>query len=395
MTENVSADVYLDNNATGAVAHECLMAMLGAMGPGIGNPSSKHAAGMRAKRLLEEARAQVAGLISARPQEIVFTSSGTEAAHMAILGTLAAHPDRRHIVTSTVEHPSTMRLLRHLEGSGVRVSYAPVDGEGRLAAHAITARLAADTALVTVMWANNETGVLFPIAEIAEIAQASGVALHVDAVQAVGRIPVDLAQIPISLLSLSGHKLHAPPGVGALFLRKGLKIAPLLWGHQERAWRGGTENLPAIVALGSACALIQQDLDLQARRVGGLRDDLERGIRECFPAARIHGAGAPRLPNTSNVGFGTLDGEHIMEALDRRGVAVSQGAACAKGGMEPSHVLTAMGLERRAALGAIRFSFGRYNTKACVQRVLALLPGILAEVAARGVRGTLEGCEGV
>ncbi len=383
MTEKGWADVYLDNNATGVVARECLEAMQACLRPGIGNPSSAHAAGRRAKEFLREARAEVAGLVGARPREIVFTSSGTEANHMAILGALAARGGRRHIVTSTVEHPSTLMLLRHLEGAGMAVTYLPVDREGRLAAPAVRDAVTADTALVTLMWANNETGVLFPIPEIAQAMQALAVPLHVDAVQAAGRIPIDLARAPIDMLSLSGHKLHAPPGAGALFVRKDFRIAPLFWGHQERRMRGGTENLPAIVGFGSACALAREDLEAEALRLGRLRAALERGVVERFPAARIHGACAPRLPNTTNIGFGTLDGEQIMEAFDRRGVAVSLGAACAAGGMDPSHVLMAMGLDRRAALGAIRFSFGRYNSEACVARVLALLPDILGEAAAR------------
>ncbi len=383
MIEKGSADIYLDNNATGVVARECMEAMLACLRPGIGNPSSAYAAGMRAKDLLREARAEVAGLLGARPKEIVFTSSGTEANHMAILGTLATRGGRRRIVTSTVEHPSTLMLLRHLEKTGIAVTYLPVDSEGRLAARAVRDAVTADTALVTLMWANNETGVLFPIPEIAEVTRALAVPLHVDAVQAAGRVPIDLTQVPIETLSLSGHKLHAPPGAGALFVRKDFKIEPLLWGHQERRMRGGTENLPAIVGFGSACALAREDLEAESLRIGRLRADLERGIVERFPAARIHGACAPRLPNTSNIGFGALDGEHIMRAFDRRGVAVALGAACAAGAMDPSHVLTAMGLDRRAALSAIRFSFGRYNSEACVGRVLALLPDILGEVAAR------------
>lgn len=383
MTGERSTEIYLDNNATGVVARECLEAMLACLRPGIGNPSAAHAAGMRARSLLREARAEVAGLLGARPQEIVFTSSGTEANHMAILGTLAARGGRRRIVTSTVEHPSTLMLLHRLEKTGVAVTYLPVDGEGRLAARAVRDAVTADTALVTLMWANNETGVLFPIPEIAEATHALAVPLHVDAVQAAGRVPIDLTRVPIETLSLSGHKLHAPPGVGALFVRKDFKIEPLLWGHQERRMRGGTENLPAIVGFGSACALAREDLETESSRMGRLRAELERGIVEHFPAARIHGACAPRLPNTSNIGFGTLDGERIMRAFDRRGVAVSQGAACAAGAMDPSHVLMAMGLDRRAALSAIRFSFGRCNSEACVGRVLALLPDILGEVAAR------------
>jgi cysteine desulfurase len=383
MTEETPAYVHLDHNATGVVARECVEAMRACLRPDIGNPSSKHAAGMRAHGLLHEARAEVAALIGAAVREIVFTSSGTEANHMAILGVLGAPYGARHIVTSEVEHPSTLMLLRHLEGLGTRVSYLPVDGEGRLAADAVRAAITTDTALVTLMWANNETGVLFPIAEIAALTRAMGVPLHVDAVQAAGRIPIDVARVAIDMLSLSGHKLHAPPGAGALFVRNGVKITPLLWGHQERARRGGSENLPAIVAFGSACALAREDLEAQASRVERLRDELEQGVSARFPAAEIHGAAAPRLPNTSSVGFGALDGERLMQALDRRGIAVSLGAACAAGGVEPSHVLMAMGLDRRAALGTIRFSLGRYNTSACVERVLTVLPDILREVSAR------------
>ncbi len=383
MTEETPAYVHLDHNAAGVVARECLEAMRACLRPDIGNPSSKHTAGVRAHDLLREARAEVAALIGAAMREIVFTSSGTEANHMAILGVLGAPYGARHVVTSQVEHPSTLMLLRHLEGLGARVTYLPVDNEGRLAADAVRAAITTDTALVTLMWANNETGVLFPIPEIAAMTRAMGVVLHVDAVQAAGRIPIDLARLPVDMLSLSGHKLHAPPGAGALFARKGIEMTPLLWGHQERARRGGSENLPAIVGFGSACALAREDLEAQVPRMERLRDGLEQGIAARFPAAQIHGAAAPRLPNTSSVGFGALDGERLMQALDRRGIAVSLGAACAAGGTGPSHVLMAMGLDRRAALGTIRFSLGRYNTSACIERVLTVLPDVLRDMSAR------------
>ncbi|MHB8253830.1 MAG: cysteine desulfurase family protein [Acidiferrobacter sp.] len=383
MIDKQAPGIYLDHNATSVVARECIEAMLACLRPGIGNPSSQHAPGMRARQFIHEARAEVADLIGAMAREIVFTSSGTEANHMAILGVLAQRPNRRHVVTSTVEHPSTLMLLHHLEEQGVRVSYLPVDGAGRLSEESVMSAITLDTALVTLMWANNETGVLFPVSAIAEAAHARGVVMHVDAVQAAGKVVIDVGHVPIDLLSLSSHKLHAPAGAGALFIRKGITVTPLLFGHQERRLRGGTESLPAIVAFGSAAALAKEDCESESMRLQRLRDALERGVVSLFPWVRIHGHQAPRLPNTSNIGFGALEGEAIMEAFNKRGVAVSVGAACAAGGMEPSHVLTAMGLDRRAALASIRFSLGRYNTQVEIDRVLAILPEIVCEVAAR------------
>lgn len=382
MVGGPTESIYLDHNATSVVAPECLEAMLACLRPGIGNPSSRHRAGVRAKQFIHEARAEVAHLIGALVREIVFTSSGTEANHMAILGALAQRPGRPHVVTSVVEHPSTLMMLRHLEGRGVRVTYLPVDGAGRLTEEAVISAMTSDTALVTLMWANNETGVLFPIPAIAEAVRERGVLMHVDAVQAVGKIAMDLKQVPVDLVSLSSHKLHAPAGAGALFVRKGTTITPLMFGHQERGRRGGTEGLPAIAAFGRACALAQEDIEGESRRVGRLRNRLEEGVVALCPRARINGSAAARLSNTSNICFGSHDGERLMEALDQSGVAVSMGAACAVGGMEPSHVLMAMGLDRRAALASIRFSLGRYNTPAEIDNVLALLPRILREVAA-------------
>ncbi|HUW98756.1 MAG TPA: aminotransferase class V-fold PLP-dependent enzyme [Acidiferrobacter sp.] len=380
---NGSGDsIYLDHNATSVVAPECIDAMLACLRPGIGNPSSPHRAGVRAKELIREARAQVARLIGAADREVVFTSSGTEANHMAILGALAERPGHPHVVTSVVEHPSTLMLLRHLEGHGVRVTYLPVDNSGRLSEAVVADAMTKDTALVTLMWANNETGVLFPIPAIAHAAHERGVLMHVDAVQAIGKLAIDLRQVPVDLVSISSHKLHAPAGAGALFVRKGIAITPLLFGHQERGRRGGTEGVAAIAAFGRACALAGDNIDSESLRVSRLRDRLEDGVLALYPGARVNGAAAARLPNTSNVCFGAHDGEHLMDALDRNGVAVSVGAACAAGGMEPSHVLMAMGLDRRAALASIRFSLGRYNTEAEIDHVLTRLPGVLREVAA-------------
>ncbi len=373
----MSDSIYLDNNATTPVAPECLDAMLACLRENHGNPSSKHRAGERAKQSVNEARAQMAGLLKATPAEIVFTSGGTESNHLAILGALALNPDKHHVVTSAVEHPSTLSLLRHLETMGVRVTYLPVDAQGQLDLAALSQLLTPDTALVTLLWANNETGVLFPIEAAAVIVKSAGVLFHVDAVQAAGKIGIDLKQLPVDFLSLSGHKLHAPKGVGALFVRKGVKLPPLLFGHQERARRGGTENVPGIVGLGVAAALALAAMDADTARMRALRDRLEQGVVERIPFACVNGAGAGRVANTSNIRFGDMEAEIILDRLDRAGICAALGAACTAGGSEPSHVLTAMGLDRRAARASVRFSLSRYTTDAEIGRVLELLPGIV------------------
>ncbi len=377
----MNAAIYLDNNATTRAAPECLDAVLACLRDEYGNPSSKHAAGDRARRLVNEARAQVAELLGAQPAEIVFTSGGTESNHLAILGALARDPWHQHVVTSAVEHPSTLQLLRHLESHGVRVTVLPVDAQGRLDPAALEAAIAEDTALISLLWANNETGVLFPVEHIVRIARERNVLLHLDAVQAVGKLAVDLRQLPADLLTLSGHKLHAPKGVGALFVRKGVKLPPLIFGHQERGRRGGTENVPAIVGLGIAATLAAETLEIDIEQMTALRDRLEQGVRERVPFATVNGGDAARIANTSNIRFGDLTGEVIAERLNRVGVSVSLGAACSAGSTEPSHVLTAMGLDARAALASVRFSLSRYTTGAEIERVLDLLPGIVRSQA--------------
>lgn len=377
----MNTPIYLDNNATTAVAPECVEAMLACFRHGPGNPSSKHAQGEHARQIVTQARANVARLLDASPPEIVFTSSGTESNHLAILGALALAPHKRHVVAGAVEHPSTLMLLRHLETQGVRVTLLPVDGDGRLDERALEAATTPDTALVTLMWANNETGVLFPVESCARLAHERGALFHTDAVQAVGKAPIDLKRVPVDLLSLSGHKLHAPPGVGALFARKGLKLPALIFGHQERGRRGGSENLPGIAALGAACALAADETASGPARLQSLRERLEAGVLARLPFARINGGGASRLANTSNVRFGDLDAEIILARLDRRGICASAGAACAAGGSEPSHVLTAMGLDRKAALASVRFSLGRNNTAEEIDHLLAVLPDIVHAAA--------------
>jgi cysteine desulfurase len=373
--------IYFDYNASAPVAPECIDAASEYLDAGFGNPSSQHSAGAQAKRALDEARAQVASLLNAQPAEIVFTANGTEGNHAAVLGALALDPRKNHIVTSTVEHPSLLLLFKHLETRGVRVTYLEVDAAGRLDPRQIEEAITDDTALVSLMWANNETGVVFPVADAARRAKFKGVLFHSDAVQAAGKLPIDVKAAPVDLLTLSGHKLCAPPGVGALYVRKGLKLPPLLFGHQERGRRGGTENMPGIVALGIASLLACDGLDTDMPRVAVLRERFEHGVLKRFPFAAINGGEAERVANTSNVRFGDLNAEAIVHKLDQHGVCVSQGAACSAGGAEPSHVLTAMGLTPEAAQASIRFSLGRYTTGDEVDRVLDLL----AEIVASGV----------
>lgn len=369
--------IYLDHNATTPPTPEVTAAVCDTLSHCWGNASSAHAIGGESKRRLVRARAQVAALLGAAPAELVFTSGATESNHLAILGALAAQPGKTHIVSSAVEHPATLGLLGHLERSGYSVTHLPVDGAGRLDPAQIDAALRPDSALLSLMWANNETGALFPVAEAARIARARGVWFHTDAVQAVGKQDVDVRRIPVDLLSLSAHKLHGPPGIGALFVRKGLALPPLLFGHQERRRRGGTENLPGIVGFGVAAEQAAQNWRMDATRVRALRDLFEQQLTQRLPAVRINAAAAERLPNTSNFAIGAIDSEIILERLDQAGVCASSGSACTAGGTEPSHVLRAMGQSPQAALAALRFSLGSGNTAAEIRRVLALLSDIV------------------
>jgi cysteine desulfurase len=374
--------IYLDNNATTALAPECVEPVFTCLCDNYGNPSSKHAAGVRAKEQVEQARASVARMLNAAPAEIVFTASGTESNHLAILGALAASPGKRHVVVSAVEHPSTLRLLSHLEADGVSVTQLPVGREGELDLAALESAITPDTALVSLMWANNETGVLFPIAEAARIAKSKGVLFHSDAVQAAGKAAIDLAQVPADLLSISGHKFHAPKGVAALFVRKGLKLQPMLFGHQERARRGGTENVPGIVGMGKACELAASELESKAAAMAALRDRFESGVLARIPFAVINGGMSPRVANTSSVRFSDLEAEAIIDKLDRAGIHVSSGAACTAGGSAPSHVLIAMGLSEAQARATIRFSISRYTTESEIDQVLDVLASILKRMTA-------------
>lgn len=377
-----NALIYLDNNATTTPAPECVEAMTVCLKAHYGNPSSKHRLGEAAKMEAIAARAKVAALLGASPAEIVFTSGGTESIHQAILGALALAPDKRRVVTSTVEHPATLLLLKHLESQGLEVIRLPVDKQGRLDPTLLEAALTPDTGLLSLMWANNETGVLFPIEEAAALAASRGVLFHCDAVQAVGKLPIDLGKVPLDFLSLSGHKLHGPKGIGALFVRKGSKLPPLLFGHQERGRRGSTENVPGIVGLGVAAELAREYLATGGDGVAQLRDRLESRLLAALPGASVNGAGAPRIAGTSSFNLGNAEAELVLDKLDRAGVCASAGAACSAGGTEPSHVLTAMGLSAEGALATIRFSLSRYTTPAEIDAVCGLLPDIVRNMLA-------------
>lgn len=378
---SASTQVYVDNNATTPLAPEVLEAMTACLADCYGNPSSLHRIGAAAKQVVMDARSKVAALLGAAPAEIVFTGSATESNHMAILGALACDRSRRHLVTTAVEHPATRLLLARLAAEGVGVSEIGVDADGLPDLAALEAAITPQTALVSMMWANNETGTILPVAEVAAIAAKHGVAFHTDAVQAVGRVPIDLRRVPADFLSLSGHKLHAAKGIGVLFVRKGFKLSPLLWGHQERGRRGGTENVAAIAGLGVAAELAQSNMEADSAYVATLRYRLEQGILRQLPCACVNSSGAPRLANTSNIRFGEIDAEITLDRLDKAGICASSGSACTAGGTEPSHILLAMGQSRAAALASVRFSLSRYNTAVEVDRILDVLPGIVRPLA--------------
>ncbi|MFZ3087582.1 MAG: aminotransferase class V-fold PLP-dependent enzyme [Methylotenera sp.] len=366
--------LYFDNNATTRVLPQVLEAMLPWFSEQYGNASSSHQLGQRAKEAIIAARASVASFLNASPAEIIFTSGATESNHLAILGALAANPARRRIVSSSVEHSSTLRLLDYLASTGIEIIQIPVNANGELDINALAEAVTEDTALVTLMHANNETGILFPIAKAAAIAHDKGALFHTDAAQTAGKIPLDVRQLGCNLLSFSGHKLHAPKGVGVLYARKGLAIKPLIYGHQERSRRGGTENQTGIVGLGLACQLAQQNLTDQSvadqrKSLVSLRNYLEQGIAVGLPFVRVNGAG-PRVPNTTSICFAGLHGEELLHRLDQAGIMASQGSACTAGGTDPSHVLLAMGLSREDALSSIRFSLSKETTEDEVNTVI-------------------------
>ncbi|MCJ7693357.1 MAG: cysteine desulfurase NifS [Sedimentisphaerales bacterium] len=370
--------IYFDNNATTKVAEEVLEEMKPLFCELYGNPSSMHTFGGQISRKIRKAREQIATLLGCEPAEIIFTSCGTESDNAAIKGILAAAPQKRKVITSRVEHPAVLTVCRELENHGYSVVEIGVDNAGRLDWDRLESQIDEDTALVTIMYANNETGTIFPVERIAELTASHGVIFHTDAVQVIGKIPLNLSKSNIDLLSLSGHKLHAPKGIGALYVRKGTRIAPfMLGGHQEAGRRAGTENVPGMVGLGKACELAAKNIEQENNRVKGLRDKLENAMLKSCPDCRVNGDTQSRLPNTTNISFEYIEGEAILLMLDKYGICASSGSACTSGSLEPSHVLRAMGVPFTAAHGSIRFSLSRYNTEKEIDYTIEKMPQIV------------------
>ena len=371
--------IYVDNNATTKVAPEVLEAMLPYFSDRYGNPSSMHSFGGNIAGAIKTARENVAHLIGAAPGEIVFTSCGTESDGTAIRAAVESYPDKRHIVTSRVEHPAIKNLYESLSKKGYRTTFVPVDGKGRLDIDYLYNSLSEDTAVVSLMWGNNETGVIFPIEEISHEVKNRGILFHTDAVQAVGKIPVNVGESGVDMLSISGHKFHAPKGIGALYIRKGTRFSPfMIGGHQESGRRGGTENTAAIIGLGKAAELASEHLKNDGyTNVSRLRDKLEHALLEKVPNAMVNGDTTRRLPNTTSIAFEYVEGEAILLMMNEHGICASSGSACTSGSLEPSHVLRAMGVPFTAAHGSIRFSLSRYNTEDEIDVIIDTLPPVI------------------
>ncbi len=375
--------IYLDNNATTRVAPEVLAEMQPYFHELYGNPSSAHTFGGQVGRKIREARERAALLLGVAPGEILFTSCGSESDNAAIRSALQLNPDKRHIVTSRVEHPAIKSFCDHLAQNGYRITEIPVDKDGNLDMAVYEKNLTPDTAIATIMWGNNETGVIFPVEEAAALAKERGILFHSDGVQVAGKIPINLKDSHMDMISLSGHKLHAPKGVGILYIRKGVPFAPfIIGGHQEMGRRGGTENTAGIIGLGKACQLALAHMEEENTRVKDLRDKLERGILAAVPNTRVNGGKAPRLPNTSNISFEFIEGEAILLQMDGYGICASSGSACTSGSLQPSHVLRAMGVPFTMAHGSIRFSLSIYNTEEEIDFVVKTLPPIIEKLRA-------------
>jgi cysteine desulfurase len=373
--------IYLDNNATTKIAPEVFDEMKPYLTDYYGNPSSMHTFGGKLYSKIEESRARVAGLIGADPEEIIFMSCGTESDNTALMSAAESHPQKRHIITSRVEHPAVFNFVKHLARKGYRVTFIPVDNAGILDIDSFSKALDDDTVVVSIMYANNETGVIFPIQEIGEILRERKIPFHTDAVQAVGKLTIDVTKLPVDMLSLSGHKLHAPKGIGALYVRKGTRFYPyIIGGHQENGRRAGTENVASIIGFGKACGLAAENLEHEIPYLSRLRDKLERNLLKCCPDVRINGNTEYRLPNTTNISFEYVEGEAILLRLNEYGICASSGSACTSGSLEPSRVLRAMGTPFTAIHGSIRFSLSRYNTEDEIDKVLDIVPKIIKEL---------------
>ena len=375
----MSKTVYFDNNATTQVAPEVREAMMPFFGELYGNPSSMHAFGGQVAAHIAKAREQVAAFLNCEPDEVLFTSCATESDNTALRGVADWYGKELKVITTAVEHPAVLQPARRLKAQGHEVVELPVDGVGQIDLERLRAELkGAKRALVSAMWANNETGTVFPIREIAEIAKECGAVVHTDAVQAAGKAPLDMQKVPVDLLSISGHKFHAPKGVGVLFVRRGTKLKPfMLGGHQEGGRRAGTENVPYIAGLAKACELAAANMDAEAKQLAAMRDKLQAGILAACPNVRVNGDPAHRLPNTLNVSFEYIEGEAIAYHLSDEGICISTGSACASGSLDPSHVIRAMGVPFIAVHGSIRFSLSRYNTMDEVDYVLEKLPPVI------------------
>jgi len=373
--------IYLDNNATTRVLPEVVEAMLPYYTELYGNASSMHSFGGQVHGKIEEARARVAELIGADPEEIIFTGCGTESDNTALMSAVECNPGKRRLVTTRVEHSAILNFCKHLATKGYRTTYLPVDTLGRFSMDALLEAVDDQTAVVSVMYANNETGVIFPIEEIGKVLRARGVLFHMDAVQAAGKIPIDVKKLPVDMLSLSGHKLHAPKGIGVLYVRKGVRFCPyLIGGHQERGRRAGTENVASIIGLGKACELAKKELAKGTAGMAALRDRLEKTLLERCPDAVVNGDRERRLPNTTSVSFEYVEGEAILLRLNEFGICASSGSACTSGSLQPSHVLRAMGIPYTAIHGSVRFSLSSYTTPAEIDRVIEVLPPIIREL---------------
>jgi cysteine desulfurase len=370
--------IYVDNNATTKVDERVFEAMLPYLKESYGNPSSMHSFGGDIAADITRAREQVAALINAEPEEIVFTSCGTESDSTAVWATLEAYPEKKHIITSRVEHPAIKNLFEHLSKKGYKVSFVPVDKKGNLDLDYLYGQLSPETAIVSIMWANNETGVIYPVGEIAAAVREQGVVFHTDAVQAPGKLEVDVKHTPVDMLSLSGHKIHAPKGVGVLYIKKGTKFSPfLIGGHQEHGRRGGTENVASLVGLGKAAELAREQLADTPRKVAALRDKLEKNLLERIPNSMVNGDPLHRLPNTTNISYEYVEGEAILLMMNELGICASSGSACTSGSLEPSHVLRAMGVPFTAAHGSIRYSLSHYNTEEEIDYIIEHTPPII------------------
>ncbi len=373
--------IYLDNNATTKISPEVLEEMMPYLTDLYGNPSSMHTFGGQIHRKIEEARVKVASLIGAEPEEIIFTSCGTESDNTALMSAVESSPRKKNIISTRVEHPAVLNFCKHLARKGYRVTFLPVNNKGQIDKESLLKAIDEDTAVISIMYANNETGVIFPIKEFADIAKERDILFHTDAVQAVGKIPIDVKKLPVDMLSLSGHKLHAPKGVGALYIRKGRRFHPyIIGGHQEHGRRAGTDNVASIIGLGKACELAEKNLDEEITYLTGLRDKLENTLLKSCPDARINGDVKNRLPNTTNISFEYIEGESILLRLNEYNICASSGSACTSGSLEPSHVLRAMGVPFSAVHGSIRFSLSRYNTDKEIDKVIDIMPGIIKEL---------------